>query len=52
MKISIASFKPFNRAAVMAAAEHDQFREQRIGVPSRMITLTLGVRPFSWQGRF
>jgi hypothetical protein len=23
-----------------------------LNVPSRMITLTLGVRPFSWQGRF
>jgi hypothetical protein len=23
-----------------------------LAVPSRMITLTLGVRPFSWQGRF
>jgi len=23
-----------------------------LSVPSRMITLILGVRPFSWQGRF
>jgi hypothetical protein len=23
-----------------------------LAVPSRMITLILGVRPFSWQGRF
>ena len=36
----------------LPATANASYGSFELTVPSRMITLTLGVRPFSWQGRF